>query len=399
MENSDKKNLWSWIKKNSRLMKIFFFSLLIVFLIVLAFCRENLSLYLGDCIYFVTDSCRYFERRVRSLMDIIWQYKGCFLFLFSFSLMLYYLFPFENLRMGHFYRSSNRNRALFLLGLMSFLMYIGYGIARFNEEVPFLKSEIIPDTLLIAFLALPTAWGLWIWRNKDKTRALENEEKSLTLEKSKSEYDIFFRLIEIVTDRNALLSLRIVAISGLVNGYLLKEHNLQKMCETFLRFFLNQIQKERKELNPDSAKEEIDQLREQIICSLLSYYASKSEEVRELDFSDYKFPTLYNLSNMTFYSCEFDNSEMYLSELDNVVFCCCTFKNFTFQYMSLNYVKFLSCRDTVSFEKIFDSKFQSVRFEDSVIEIKELTDSTFNSCELKDTILSPEQYKSYFRVV
>lgn len=31
MENSDKKNLWSWIKKNSRLMKIFFFSLLIVF--------------------------------------------------------------------------------------------------------------------------------------------------------------------------------------------------------------------------------------------------------------------------------------------------------------------------------------------------------------------------------
>ena len=124
-----------------------------------------------------------------------------------------------------------------------------------------------------------------------------------------------------------------------------------------------------------------------------------SEEVRELDFSDYKFPTLYNLSNMTFYSCEFDNSEMYLSELDNVVFCCCTFKNFTFQYMSLNYVKFLSCRDTVSFEKIFDSKFQSVRFEDSVIEIKELTDSTFNSCELKDTILSPEQYKSYFRVV
>ena len=396
MENSDKKNLWSWIKKNSRLMKIFFFSLLIVFLIILAFCRENLSLYLGDCIYFMTDSCRYFERRVRSLMDIIWQYKGCFLFLFSFTLMLYYLFPFENLRMGHFYRSSNRNRALFLLGLMSFLMYIGYGIARFYEEVPFLKSEIIPDTLLIAFLALPTAWGLWIWRNKDKTRALENEEKSLTLEKSKSEYDIFFRLIEIVTDRNALLSLRIVAISGLVNGYLLKEHNLQKMCETFLVFFLNQIQKERESSSPQCG---IDLFLEQIIPSLLSFYASKSEEVRNLDFSNYIFRSSTILSDMKFVSCKFDNGIMDGVEVNNVEFLYCGFYNFSLNNTTLNHVNFLSCRDTVSFEKIFDSKFQSVRFEDSVIEIKELTDSTFNSCELKDTILSPEQYKSYFRVV
>lgn len=329
-------------------------------------------------------------------MDIIWQYKGCFLFLFSFTLMLYYLFPFENLRMGHFYRSSNRNRALFLLGLMSFLMYIGYGIARFNEEVPFLKSEIIPDTLLIAFLALPTAWGLWIWRNKDKTRALENEEKSLTLEKSKSEYDIFFRLIEIVTDRNALLSLRIVAISGLVNGYLLKEHNLQKMCETFLVFFLNQIQKERESSSPHCG---IDLFLEQIIPSLLSFYASKSEEVRNLDFSNYIFRSSTILPNMKFVSCKFDNGIMDGVEVNNVEFLYCGFYNFSLNNTTLNHVNFLSCCDTVSFEKIFDSKFQSVRFEDSVIEIKELTDSTFNSCELKDTILSPEQYKSYFRVV
>lgn len=86
-------------------------------------------------------------------------------------------------------------------------------------------------------------------------------------------------------------------------------------------------------------------------------------------------------------------------EVNNVEFLYCGFYNFSLNNTTLNHVKFLSCRDTVSFEKIFDSKFQSVRFEDSVIEIKELTDSTFNSCELKDTILSPEQYKSYFRVV
>lgn len=379
-------------------ISLIFFIFLIVFFIACVVYRESFSLYLGHCLYTACGIWRHFVRKVGFFMDAARQYKGCLLFLVSFCFLLYYLFPFENfrLRVGYFYRSLNRYRALFFLGLSSFFMYLGYGIAKFNEEVPFLRSEIIPDSLLIVFLALPTAWGLWIWRNEDKASALKNEKESLVLEKSKSDYDIFFRLTEMVTDRNALLSLRIVAISGLVNGYLLKEHHLQKMCETFLCFFINQIQKERKSPNPQSG---LDLFLEQIIPPLLSYYARKSEEVRGLDFSDYIFRSSTTLSDMKFVSCNFNKCIMDGVEVNNVEFHHCGFHKFCLNNTTLNHVKFLSCRDAVHFEIISDSKFQSVRFEDSMIEIEKLTDTTFHSCELKDTILSPEQYKSYFRVV
>ena len=170
-----------------------------------------------------------------------------------------------------------------------------------------------------------------------------------------------------VTDRNALLSLRIVAISGLVNGYLLKEHHLQKMCETFLCFFINQIQKERKSPNPQSG---LDLFLEQIIPPLLSYYARKSEEVRGLDFSDYIFRSSTTLSDMKFVSCNFNKCIMDGVEVNNVEFHHCGFHKFCLNNTTLNHVKFLTCRDAVHFEIISDSKFQSVRFEDSMIEIE-----------------------------
>ena len=85
-------------------------------------------------------------------------------------------------------------------------------------------------------------------------------------------------------------------------------------------------------------------------------------------------------------------------EVNNVEFHHCGFHKFCLNNTTLNHVKFLSCRDAVHFEIISDSKFQSVRFEDSMIEIEKLTDTTFHSCELKNTTLSPDQYKSYFTV-
>lgn len=358
MENSDKKNLWNWIKKNSRLMKIFFFSLLIVFFIVLAFCRENLSLYLGDCIYFVTDSCRYFERRVRSLMDIIWQYKGCFLFLFSFSLMLYYLFPFENLRMGHFYRSSNRNRALFLLGLMSFLMYIGYGIARFYEEVPFLKTEIIPDTLLIAFLALPTAWGLWIWRNEDKTKELNvNETSSYT--------SSLLQLMKTIEDSDNTISIRAASIAGL-QPYLygFRGADLHNMVLEFIKkfvIFLNDQNNNRSVEAHSSGKDCLEE--NKFLVDLVSEQISKA--FSEKIFLDYQF------NNWLFWRCRIIAPQSFFS--------CC---------------HFLDCKIESFFGKM---TFKEVCFENSTISQCYFEDTMFSKCSFcQVSFANSKFYNCYF---
>ena len=70
----------------------------------------------------------------------------------------------------------NRNIALFILGIFSACLLVGYAGMKYYNKYSILSNEanIIPETLLLVIIVLPTAWGLWVWRNRDKEISLTN---------------------------------------------------------------------------------------------------------------------------------------------------------------------------------------------------------------------------------
>lgn len=109
----------------------------------------------------------------------------------------YYLLKWCRELHSYFVRleGSKRNKGIIQLGLFSAGILIIYAFFRIWGGW---DSDTIPDALLVVLISVPVAWGLWVWRNKDKTESHKLENLKFLNEKLTAYTDVFLRLTSII---------------------------------------------------------------------------------------------------------------------------------------------------------------------------------------------------------
>lgn len=134
---------------------------------------------------------------------------------------------------------GGRNIGIIILGLISvgFLLYYAFLRAHHGWT-----HGTMPDTLLVIIISSPVAWGLWIWRNKDKYMSYELEKEKLQHEQLIAYSENLYSLFNIIDDKGISINTRLTAISS-IEPYLYgwKGKDFQVNSIEFFRNFLQTL--------------------------------------------------------------------------------------------------------------------------------------------------------------
>ena len=338
------------------------------------------------------------------------------LFFSTMILITFYFWPWKTgYHSFSIYQANiNRNIVLFILGIFSACLLVGYAGMKYYNKYSILSNEanIIPETLLLVIIVLPTAWGLWVWRNRDKEISLTNASN-----------DTFLALIGTISNslegEPVKAAVALLALEPFLLGNKGAEHQrltvhfIFSLLENYSHFKDGRLLDEKNTPEKQSAIE--DNVRKQPFQSieyLLNVgFRSNCFKDYPMEYIDFSGITFQNINfTQNFRCCLFYRSNFLDITATNLCFMECHFSYSKFFASNFNYSIFNDCSffssvfgngstcEGVKFKKSLFAyaTFINVSFSKSSFLHSSFTSSEFAPESFSKTIITPNFQKGFY---